>query len=83
VGATGPDLLTALKGGKGNLAGSEKFRQVVADPDGAAVAYVDLAAFVDANSGDPDVKDLKPLKAAGLSVKGGDDASFRLRLSFR
>jgi hypothetical protein len=83
VAATAPDLLAALRDGKGNLAGSDKFTQVVADPGGAVVAYVDLAAFIDANRDDPDYADMKALKAAGLSVRGGDDASFRLRLSFR
>jgi hypothetical protein len=84
VGATAPDLLSALKGGKGGLAGSDKFKQVVVDPDGAVVAYVDLAALIEANmKDDSNYEDLKPFEAAGLSATGGDDATVRLRVSFR
>jgi len=92
---TGPDGIVVGRGSSltaatlsqsgGKLGGTEAFKQVMPDADKADLAaYVDLAKVIAlSNSNAQDAASLKPFKALGMTATGGDEPSFRLRVSVR
>ena len=78
------DQVTATDGGLGD---SDRFQLAVPDADDAGVVlYVDVTRALALGAADGDLVDrstLEPLEALGLTVDGGGDGGFRLRLTVR
>jgi len=85
----GADLSASIFEKSGSkLGGSEAFRQALPDAGSAdAAGYVNLAKVVPLLTEHPassaDVASMRPFNALGLTVLGGAQPSWRLRLSFR
>ena len=84
---TSADAVDRMASDDGSLGDSPVFRRALPDGAGAGlVVFVDLARVGElgpAGSVDGSSADFAALEAFGLSVTGGEDASFRVRLTLR
>ena len=77
------DQVTASDGGLGD---SDRFQLAVPDADDAGVVlYVDVVRLLELGVAEDTVdrSSVEPLEAVGLTVNGGSDGGFRLRLTVR
>ena len=83
---TSPAALDQVTASDGGLGDSDRFQLAVPDADDAGVVlYVDVVRLLELGLAEDTVdrSSVEPLEAVGLTVNGGSDGGFRLRLTVR